>query len=178
MAIDKSEPKNGLIFRIGLLVVGLLIGTRALLNSYFLEIASAEESRKIGQIVPQSLMNLRADEEQRLTGGPMPVDQAMQARVAKGRLGASPDIMPSASRDVAPMQGWSKMPIEVPPAKICRPDVVGRRPAGSTAEAQDPRMLEEPAHDRADPHRFREAGHRGSEAADSADDQVDGYTGL
>jgi len=121
MAIDKSEPKVGLIFRIGLLVVGLLIGIRALLNSYFVEIASAEESRKIGQVVPQSLINLRADEEQRLTGGPMPVDQAMQALVAKGRTGASPDIMPSASRDMGPMQGWSKLPLEVPPAMMAAP---------------------------------------------------------
>ena len=100
MAIDKSEPRVGLIFRIGLLVVGLLIAIRALLNSYFVEIASAEESRKFGQIVPQPLLNLRADEEQRLTGGPMPIDQAMQAMVARGRMGASPDIMPSASRDL------------------------------------------------------------------------------
>ncbi len=62
MAIDKSEPRVGLIFRIGLLVVGLLLGTRALLNTYFTEIASAEESRKFGQVVPQALLNLRADE--------------------------------------------------------------------------------------------------------------------
>ena len=121
MAIDKSEPRTGLIFRIGLLVVGLLIGTRALLNTYFDQIASAEESRKIGQVVPQALVNLRADEEQRLTGGPMPVDRAMQAIVARGRMGASPDIMPSASRDLAPMQGWSKMPIDVPAPMMAPP---------------------------------------------------------
>jgi hypothetical protein len=121
MAIDKSEPRVGLIFRIGFLVVALLIGVRALLNTYFDQIASAEESRKFGQVVPQALVNLRADEEQRLTGGPMPVDRAMQAIVARGRMGASPDIMPSASRDVAPMQGWSKMPIDVPPPMMAPP---------------------------------------------------------
>jgi hypothetical protein len=121
MAIDKSEPRVGLIFRIGFLVVGLLIGIRALLNTYFDQIASAEESRKFGQVVPQALVNLRADEEQRLTGGPMPVDKAMQAIVARGRMGASPDIMPSASRDLGPMQGWSKMPGEVPPAMTAPP---------------------------------------------------------
>jgi hypothetical protein len=121
MAIDKSEPRVGLIFRIGFLVVGLLIGIRALLNTYFDQIASAEESRKFGQIVPQALVNLRADEEQRLTGGPMPVDRAMQAIVARGRMGASPDIMPSASRDLAPMQGWSKLPLEVPPPMMAPP---------------------------------------------------------
>ena len=99
----------------------------ALLNTYFDQIASAEESRKFGQVVPQALLNLRADEEQRLTGGPMPVDKAMQAIVARGRMGASPDIMPSASRDLAPMQGWSKMPVEVPPAMMAPPPETRRR---------------------------------------------------
>jgi hypothetical protein len=136
MAIDKSEPKVGLIFRIGLLVVALLIGIRALLNSYFDQIASAEESRKIGQIVPQPLINLRADEQQRLTGGPMPVEQAMQALVARGRMGASPDIMPSASRDLGPMQGWSKMPTEVPPMMMAPPPVADAgAPAAAPADA-------------------------------------------
>jgi hypothetical protein len=121
MAIDKSEPRVGLIFRIGFLVVGLLLGIRALLNTYFDEIASAEESRKFGQVVPQALLNLRADEQQRLTEGSMPVDKAMQTIVARGRMGASPDIMPSASRDLAPMQGWSKMPAEVPPTMMAPP---------------------------------------------------------
>jgi hypothetical protein len=121
MAIDKSEPRVGLIFRIGFLVVGLLLGIRALLNTYFGEIASAEESRKFGQVVPQALLNLRADEQQRLTEGSMPLDKAMQTIVARGRMGASPDIMPSASRDLAPMQGWSKMPIEVPPPMMAPP---------------------------------------------------------
>ncbi len=121
MAIDKSEPRVGLIFRIGLLVVGLLIATRALLTSYFDQIASAEESRKIGQEVPQPLIDLRADEQRRLTGGPMPVDQAMQTIASKGRMAASPDIMPSASRDLGPMQGWSKLPREVPPMMMAPP---------------------------------------------------------
>jgi hypothetical protein len=114
MAIDKSEPRVGLIFRIGFLIVGLLIGTRALLNSYFDQIAHAEETHKIGQAIPQPLIDLRADEEHRLTSGPMPVEQAMQTIASKGRMAASPDIMPSASRDLGPLQGWSKLPREVP----------------------------------------------------------------
>jgi hypothetical protein len=133
MAIDKSEPRVGLIFRIGLLVVGLLIGTRALLNSYFDEIASAEESRKIGQEVPQPLIDLRADEQHRLTSGPMPVDQAMQAIVSKGRMAASPDIMPSASRDLGPMQGWSKLPREVPAMMMAPPPPPPSADAGAPA---------------------------------------------
>jgi hypothetical protein len=142
MAIDKSEPRVGLIFRIGLLVVGLLIGTRALLNSYFDQIASAEEGRKIGQSVPTALIELRADEEQRLTSGPMPIDKAMQSLAGKGRMGASPDIVPSASRDLAPLQGWSKMPGDVPPAMMAPPPEAavdaGAAPAGDAgAHATD-----------------------------------------
>jgi len=137
MAIDKSEPRVGLIFRIGLLVVGLLIGIRALLDSYFDQIAGAEESRKIGQVVPQLLLDVRADEAARLTGGPMPVDRAMQAIVARGRMGASPDIVPTASRDLAPMQGWSKMPAEVPPAMMAAPPEAADAGAPSMAPAGD-----------------------------------------
>jgi hypothetical protein len=121
MAIDKSEPRVGLIFRIGLLVVGLLVGTRALLNSYFDQIATAEEERKVGEAVPRQLLDLRADEDHRLTSGGMPIDKAMMTIVGKGRMGASPDIVPSASRDPAPEQGWTKMPGEVPPAMMAPP---------------------------------------------------------
>jgi hypothetical protein len=121
MATDKSEPRVGLIFKIGFLAIVTLVVVRAALTSYFDQMASAEESRKIGQAVPHALINLRADEDQRLKSGPMPIDQAMQSIVAKGRMNVSPDIVPSASRDIAPLQGWSKLPGEVPPAMTAAP---------------------------------------------------------
>jgi hypothetical protein len=121
MATDKSEPRVGLIFKIGFLAIVTLLVVRAALNSYFDQVVSAEKSVKIGQAVPHALINLRADEDQRLKSGPMPIEQAMQAIVAKGRMNASPDIAPSASRDVAPLQGWSKLPGEVPPAMTAPP---------------------------------------------------------
>jgi hypothetical protein len=114
MAYDKSEPRVGLIFQIGLFAVLILVGIRGALVSYFDNIAYAEEHRKIVEAVPAALISLRADEDQRLKSGAMPIDQAMAAIVAHGRMGASPDIMPSASKDVGPMQGWMKMPNEVP----------------------------------------------------------------
>jgi hypothetical protein len=117
MATDKSEPRVGLIFRIAFLVIVSLICIRAALNSYFDQIASAEEQRKFGDIAPTALINLRADEDKRLKEGPMPLDKAMQDMAAKGRKDVSPDVMPSASaRDIGPLQGWQKMPFEVPPA--------------------------------------------------------------
>jgi hypothetical protein len=136
MAIDKSEPRVAVIFRIGLLVVGLLVATRALLNSYFDQLAHAEEIRKVGQAVPAQLLDLRADEQRRLTSGPMPIDQAMQTVTTKSRTTASPDIMPSASRDVAPLQGWSKLPQEVP-AMMTAPPPVEAVDAGVPAPTGD-----------------------------------------
>ncbi len=116
MATDKSEPRTGLIFKIGFLSIIILLSLRAALVSYFNNMASAEEERKFGHIAPEALANLRADEKQRLSSGAMPVDKAVQEIVARGRMAASPDIAPSASKDLAPMQGWTRMPGEVPPA--------------------------------------------------------------
>jgi hypothetical protein len=42
----------------------------------------------------------------------MPIDKAMDA--LKASRAASPDVMPSASPDTSPLQGWVKMPLEVP----------------------------------------------------------------
>ncbi len=121
MATDKSEPKVGLIFRIGLLVIVLLVSIRALLNTYFDEIASAEVLHNRGESIPQPLIDLRASEDERLKSGALPIDKAMQEMVARGRMAVSPDIMPSASRDFGPMQGWSKLPRDVPPATMAPP---------------------------------------------------------
>jgi hypothetical protein len=133
MAIDKSEPRVGVIFRIGLLVIVLLVATRALLNSYFDQLAHAEEIRKVGKAVPTQLLDLRADEEHRLTSGAMPIEQAMQTVATKSRATASPDIMPSASRDIAPLQGWSKLPQEVPAMMTAPPPAPEAVDAGAPA---------------------------------------------
>jgi hypothetical protein len=112
MATDKSEPRIGLIFKVGALAIVTLIATHAALVTYFDRMARGEELRKIGSARPEALMSVRADEKQRLSSGPMPIDKAMDM-LKQGRA-ISPDIMPSASPDTAPMQGWVKMPSEVP----------------------------------------------------------------
>ncbi len=120
MATDKSEPRVGLIVKIGVLSIATLVAVHAGLVAYYDDIAHAEEHRKIGEIKPEALINLHEDEARRLTSGPLPIDKAMQQLAARGRM-ASPDIAPSASKDVAPLQGWSKMPGEVPPAMTAEP---------------------------------------------------------
>jgi len=114
--------------------------------SYFDNIASAEELRKVGQTVPEALISLRADEDQRLKGGAMPIDKAMQGLVARGRMAASPDIMPSASRDFAPMQGWSKMPGEVPSAMLAPPPEPAEPTAAPKTDAGAPAIAPPGAH--------------------------------
>jgi hypothetical protein len=52
----------------------------------------------------------------------MPIDKAKEELAAKGRMGASTMIVPSISRDVAPLQGWSKMPGEPPAAMAAPPE--------------------------------------------------------
>lgn len=133
MAADKSEPKVGMIAKVAVLCIATLIGVHEALVAYFDQVAQAEEYRKVGSAVPTALLNARADEKQRLETGSMPIEKAMEAIEAKGRMGASPDIAPSASRDVAPLQGWAKLPHEVPsPMMVPEPSAA---PAASSSAA-------------------------------------------
>jgi hypothetical protein len=114
MATDKSEPKVGLIFRIAFLAVVTVISVRASLMAYFDDMTRSEFHRKYGEIQPESLQNLRASERDRLTSGALPISVAMQHLATQGRVSVSPDIAASASRDTAPLAGWSKMSTDVP----------------------------------------------------------------
>lgn len=115
MATDNSDPKIGLILKVAVISIATLIAVHVGLVSYFDQIAQAEEHRKFGEQKPEALTNLRSDEKARLTSGAMPIDKAMQQIAVRGRKEANPDIMPSASKDIAPLQGWSRMPGDVPP---------------------------------------------------------------
>jgi hypothetical protein len=121
MATDNTEPRTGLILRLGALAIVTLAVTHAGLSAYYDRMAKAEELRKLGGVAPEALVNLRADEKGRLGAGAMPIDKAMQMLVDKGRMGAGPAIAPTVSKDVAPLQGWSKMPGEVPEAMTAPP---------------------------------------------------------
>jgi len=137
MAFDKSEPRVGVIFKIGLFAVVILVCIRAALMPYFDSILGEQTHLKFGLAEPTALIALHADEDQRLKGGPMPVDKAMEAIVAHGRMGASPDIMPSASRDIAPMQGWMKLPVDVPSPMLIAMASDGGAPAVASAAPAD-----------------------------------------
>jgi hypothetical protein len=125
MATDKSEPRVGLILKAGVLAIATLLVVHAALVAYFDHIAQAEEHRKFGDTKPEALWSVREAESASLTSGPMPIDKAMQQIAARGRMAASPDIMPSVSKDTAPLQGWVKMPAHVPVEMTAPPAATG-----------------------------------------------------
>jgi len=112
MATESSAPRTGLILKLAGVCLFTLVAVHGLLGAYYDRMAKAEELRKLG--TPDALVNLRADEKTRLTSGQMPIDQAMKALTDKGRMAVSPAIAPTVSKDLAPLQGWSKLPGEVP----------------------------------------------------------------
>jgi hypothetical protein len=139
MATDKSEPRVALIGKIGVLSIATLVGVHIALGAYFDRMAQAEVQRKYGDIKPDALISVRADEKQRLSSGPMPIDQAMQALQQKGRMGASPVIMPAPEKvDTSPMQGWIKMPVQVPAPLEAAASAAAPAPAPSGAPSAAP----------------------------------------
>jgi hypothetical protein len=139
MATDKSEPRVALIGKIGVLAVATLVGVHFALGAYFDRAAQAEVQRKYGDIKPDALISVRADEKQKLSSGPIPIDQAMQVLEQKGRMGASPVIIPAPEKvDISPMQGWVKMPVEVPAPLAAAASAAAAAPAPSGAPSAAP----------------------------------------
>jgi hypothetical protein len=139
MALDNTQPKVGAIAQVAIVAVVTLLATRVGLLAYFDHMARAEEYRKIGSLSPEALHSVRADEKQRLSAGAVPIDKAMQMMAAKGRLGASPDIMPASSaKDIAPLQGWTRMPADVPPAMTAAPPPPPPAPEVAASDAGAP----------------------------------------
>jgi hypothetical protein len=137
MATDKTEPRVGLILKIGLFCIVLLMAVHASLTSYFNFALQGEELRKFGEIKHVALINLRAAEKDRLNGGSMPIDKAMEQVSHEGRKNAEPAIAPAQSKDVGPLSGWSKLPLEVPPAMMAASIADAGAPAEPLAVAPD-----------------------------------------
>jgi hypothetical protein len=134
MATEKSsDPRTLLVMKIGLLAIVTLIGVRAALVAYFDRMVQEQVQIKAGGIAPEALISLRQSEKDRLTSGPMAIDKAMAKIAEKGRMNASSDIAPQQSRDIAPLQGWTKMPSEVPPPMMAVPSAAPTDSAPPTA---------------------------------------------
>jgi hypothetical protein len=114
MATDKSPVRFALIGKVAVISIVTLVAVRVALASYFDHYVQVEEMRKVGEAKPEALLALRADERERLSGGHTPIDSAMQQLAKRGRANMSPELTPTVSHDVGPLQGWVKMPGEVP----------------------------------------------------------------
>jgi hypothetical protein len=136
MATDKSEPRVGLIIKVGVVAVVVLVGVHSALIAYFDRIVIAEETKKTGGKSPE-LTSVRNDEKARLSSGPVPIEAAMQQLAARGRMGASPELVPTASRDVSPLQGWTKMPSDVPAPMMAAATAASAPAAAGDAGAAD-----------------------------------------
>lgn len=138
MATDHSPVRFALIVKVGGFAIVTLLAVRVALGSYFDHFTQVEEHRKVGEAKPDALISLRADEAQRLNGGAMSIESAMHELAKRGRMAMNPEIAPTASRDVAPLKGWVKMPSDVPPLMAAEPpgaDAGADTPAAATGDA-------------------------------------------
>jgi hypothetical protein len=150
MAYDRNEPKTGLITGLSVFVVVSVVLVRYGLVSYFNIMHDQETSLKIASRGSWQIAELRAQASQRLSGGAMPIDQAMAA-IAQGQRPSAVSPRPAATVDQAPMTGWTQMalplptempatepaPIAAPTAPAATPDVTGATaaPTAPTAPA-------------------------------------------
>lgn len=115
MAYDRNEPKTTLITGLSVFVVVLVVLVRYAMMSYFNIMHDQEEQVKIATRGIWQLTEMRASAAQRLSGGAMPIDQAMAA-VSQGQRPAA--VSPRPSTDTAAMTGWMQMtrplPTEMP----------------------------------------------------------------
>lgn len=109
MATDNTPPRLKLIVTITVIAVTTLVAIDFATKSYF---AMMTDEAKHEKAAPTRDKDEQAKAETvALTGGAMPLDQAM-GQIARG---ARPDpITPQASDDVGAVTGWSKLPHPAP----------------------------------------------------------------
>ena len=114
MASDDSRPKVRMLFTIGVVAVSLLVGTKFILDSYYVDMVENYEHGMLPKT--EQLDQIRADQRGAIDkgeNGNIPVSVAMQTLAQKGRDNASPLITPQPSDDIDALKGWSKLKREV-----------------------------------------------------------------
>ena len=112
MAVDKTEPPIKVIITVAGLSLGILVTLRVFFVSYFHNAYEARSREHIDAMLHGGSYiwtagRVRTEEERRLVRLPGAI-----AEVAGGRRPAS--ISPTPSTDLAPLQGWTLAPREVP----------------------------------------------------------------
>jgi len=114
MASDDSRPKVRMLLTIGVVAVSLLVATKFVLDSYYLDMTENYEHGMLPKT--EQLDQIRADQRgviDKGENGNIPVSVAMQNLAQKGRDNAGDLISPKPSDDVDPLKGWSKLKREV-----------------------------------------------------------------
>jgi len=112
MAVDKTEPPIKVILTVAALSLGTLVALRVLFVSYFNDQYETQTNRQIDAMMQQgssvaTATRVNEEEARRLT--------ALPAAIAAVSRGARPgSISPTASTDVAALQGWTLLQREVP----------------------------------------------------------------
>jgi hypothetical protein len=103
-----------MLLTIGVVAVSLLVATKFVLDSYYLDMTEAYEHSMLPKT--EQLDQTRADQTAAIEKGEhgnIPVSVAMQTLAQKGRDNASPLITPQPSDDIDAMKGWVKLKREV-----------------------------------------------------------------
>lgn len=129
MAVDKTEPPIKVIITVAGLSLGILVTMRVFFVSYFNNAYETRSREHIdamlhGGSYVWTAGRARTDEQRRLGG----LEGAITAVGRGQRPGA---ISPTTSVDIAPLQGWTLTPREVPRAA---PPVVAPAPAAVPAD--------------------------------------------
>lgn len=139
MASDNSPTRNRAILGVAVGTVGLLIGIKFALDSYFVQMAEITAHEKL--VSPEQLIAHREAEKKALAGGPMPIDQALAEVGRRGRDGLSGggvDLSPRQSDDTGALIGWSKMPKAVPQKPVDAPAPTAPAPSAPAPDSTAP----------------------------------------
>lgn len=128
MAIDNTPPRLRLIVTIAIIVVITLVGLDFVFKGYYAYMSDMAQHEKLAPTRDRE--DQTTNEKASFGGAKIPIDQAM-AQIAKGTRAAA--ITPTASDDMGPMTGWSKMP---KPAPLPAPSGPAA-PAGHETTAHD-----------------------------------------
>lgn len=111
---DDTPPRNRVIATYTVLAVITLAGLKFVFDSYMDTSRRAVRAEHISDShTAETLDAYREQQAQRLSGGAMPIERAVQELGRRGRS-AFPLIRPTPSEDLDPMRGWTQLPRELP----------------------------------------------------------------
>lgn len=133
MASDQTEPRTEVIIRLAIVSVLTVVGMRYGLVSYFNTKYDEEYAVKIAGKRNGELEELRKEYEQKVVGGALPIEKAMQLVATSPRASLSEAIAPKPSDDLAPVVGWGLDPKPLPEPPVAPAPSADATDAGATA---------------------------------------------